>query len=189
MRPSIDNLNEKRTYYKRGTNAFGERTREPYEAVVKRKVQVVSTGARFGHYLLDLIIVVGVYLGIMFLVALIDPFAPIFYDQNLQYATSTIISLGYYFICEMYMGRTLGKFATNTVVINKYAEKPTTSEMAIRTLSRVIPFEAFSCLGERGWHDKWSETYVVKTTERDILVRLLNAQEGTFVSDEEDLLD
>lgn len=29
-------------------------------------------------------------------------------------------------------------------------------------MARMVPFEAFSFLGERGWHDSWSGTQVVE---------------------------
>ena len=48
-----------------------------------------------------------------------------------------------------------------------------------------VTIEAFSCFGERGWHDQWSKTYVVKRSEKIELQRLL----GTLSSKQEDLLD
>ena len=88
------------------------------------------------------------------------------------------------------MQRTVGKFATNSVVINQYAEAPDAGSLIGRSFARLVPFDAFSCLGgDRGWHDKWSKTYVVTTEERDKLRKLLNEQQGIFISDSEDLLD
>ena len=45
-------------------------------------------------------------------------------------------------------------------------EKPGTQEILIRSLCRLIPFDAFSFLGapDKGWHDSISKTYVVKKT-------------------------
>ena len=100
-----------------------------------------------------------------------------------------IVTVAYYFICERTMQRTLGKFATNSVVINEYGEAPELGSLVGRSFSRLVPFEALSCLSDRGWHDRWSKTYVVTTEERDILKRLLNEQQGYFVSDNPDLLD
>lgn len=39
--------------------------------------------------------------------------------------------------------------------------------MILRTLCRLIPFEALSCLGEksRGWHDRLSRTWVISEFE------------------------
>ena len=100
-----------------------------------------------------------------------------------------IITVAYYFVCEKTMQRTIGKFATNAVVIDQYAEAPSDGSLIGRSFARLVPFEALSCLSDRGWHDTWSKTYVVTTEERDTLQKLLREQEGNFLSDREDLLD
>ena len=57
-------------------------------------------------------------------------------------------------------GKSIGKFATQTRVIDEYGNKPQLNKIISRSFLRLIPFEAFSCMGEnsRGWHDKWSDT-------------------------------
>jgi len=75
---------------------------------------------------------------------------------------SIVLFFLYYFIWEALTGRTLGKLISGTIVVNENGEKPTASEIFIRTICRFIPFEYFSFLGERGWHDSISKTYVVK---------------------------
>lgn len=42
----------------------------------------------------------------------------------------------------------------------------------IRTLARFIPFEAFSCIGGRSWHDRFSETFVVDDAEAAAITEL-----------------
>ncbi|WP_163397974.1 RDD family protein [Flavobacterium fluviatile] len=61
------------------------------------------------------------------------------------------------------MGRTAGKFVTGTIVVNQNGKKPNLIAIIIRTLSRLIPFDAFSFLGKSGkiWHDSISKNYVV----------------------------
>ena len=72
----------------------------------------------------------------------------------------------YYFISEALTARTIGKLITGTVVVTKNGEKPSLKAIAIRSASRLVPFEAFSFLGNNvGWHDKWSDTYVVKKND------------------------
>jgi len=39
-----------------------------------------------------------------------------------------------------------------------------------------VPFEILSCLSDRGWHDRWSDTYVVPDEEYDKLKKLLDEQ-------------
>jgi uncharacterized RDD family membrane protein YckC len=70
----------------------------------------------------------------------------------------------YYVLFEWLFGCTLGKLITGTRVVRADGERPTLGAIVIRTLSRLVPFEPFSFLsGERqGWHDRWSETRVVR---------------------------
>lgn len=90
----------------------------------------------------------------------------------------------YYFIFEGLFGRTLGKIITGSVVINKYGLKPDFGAIFKRTLSRLIPFDALSFLGESGrmWHDSLSDTYVV---EKNILEDQMKLQELNLIGTEE----
>lgn len=75
-----------------------------------------------------------------------------------------VIMLAYYIPLETLSGRTIGKLITGTKVVSEEGRIPSFSAVMKRTLSRFIPFEAFSFLGKdpRGWHDTLSKTYVVK---------------------------
>jgi uncharacterized RDD family membrane protein YckC len=196
MRPTIDQITQNKTFYKRDRDAFGNRTKEPYQKAVLRKVQLVTGWLRFGHYIIDAIIIGlilfglnivvfhGVYLGV----------SPSLEINGIVYhlipsLDTIVVTVAYYFICEQTMQRTIGKFATNSVVINQFAEAPNYGSLIGRSFSRLVPFEALSCFSDRGWHDRWSTTYVVTTHERDTLKKLLNAQQGIFISDSPDLLD
>jgi uncharacterized RDD family membrane protein YckC len=196
MKLSIEKLTETKTFYKRDRDAFGNRTKEAYQKDVPRKVNVVTGWLRFAHYLIDAFIIGGILFGVNIAVM-----------QGLNVGVSSeleinritfnliptfdniIVTVAYYFICEKTMQRTLGKFATNSVVINEYGEAPEFGSLVGRSFARLVPFEALSCLSDRGWHDRWSKTYVVTTEERDTLKKLLNEQQGYFVSDNPDLLD
>ncbi|MFZ4670484.1 MAG: RDD family protein [Flavobacterium sp.] len=81
----------------------------------------------------------------------------------LQYTITTSIALLYYNICEIFTARTVGKYFTQTIVVDENGEKPSHETILIRSLCRLIPFNAFSFLGisGRGWHDTISKTYVV----------------------------
>jgi uncharacterized RDD family membrane protein YckC len=73
-----------------------------------------------------------------------------------------------YCYCEYKWQKTPGKFLSKTIVINEYANKPDIRTIVLRSLIRIVPFDPLSCLGEkysRGWHDKWSETWVVSEKE------------------------
>jgi uncharacterized RDD family membrane protein YckC len=68
----------------------------------------------------------------------------------------------YYTICEKaFNGQTLGKLLTGTRAIRDDGQSLTFRDAALRSLSRAVPFEAFSALGGRPWHDSWTNTRVV----------------------------
>ncbi|NRA11857.1 MAG: hypothetical protein HRT57_07880 [Crocinitomicaceae bacterium] len=196
MRATIDTITEVKTFYKREGDAYGNRTVEDYQRAIPRKVQLVNGLPRFGHYIIDALII-GVILACVdfFLLDGVYLGYPVGFEVNgfefnlIPTIDQIIITVGYYFICEKTMQRTIGKFATNSVVINEYAEAPKSRSLIGRSFSRLVPFDAISCFGDRGWHDRWSKTYVVTTNERDTLRKLLNKQQGIFISDRLDILD
>lgn len=196
MKRTIEELTVSKTFYKRDRDVFGNRTKEAYQKDVRRKVQVVTGWLRFAHYIIDSLIIGGILFGVNFaLLHGIDTGISIGFEINgmsfnfLPNFDNIIVTVVYYFICEKTMQRTLGKFATNSVVINEYGEQPEFGSLIGRSFSRLVPFEALSCLSDRGWHDRWSKTYVVTIKERDILKKLMNEQRGVFISDHPDLLD
>lgn len=196
MKTTIDKITENKTFYKRERDAFGNRTKESYEKAMPREIQLVEGLPRFAHYIIDAFIIGVILTGLdLFLIDRHNLGVSFGFEVNgvlnnlIPTLDKIIITVGYYFICEKFMQRTIGKFATNSIVINEYAEAPETGSLIGRTFSRLVPFEAFSCFSDRGWHDRWSKTYVVKTTERDTLKKLLNEQQGIFISDNLDVLD
>jgi hypothetical protein len=59
-------------------------------------------------------------------------------------------------------------------VIDEYGNKPDFEKLIIRSLIRLVPFEIFSCwFSDRGWHDRWSDTFVVSDQEYEKLQILL----------------
>ena len=71
--------------------------------------------------------------------------------------------IGYYVFFEGIFNATPGKMITRTRVVQIDGRKPTIGQVFGRTLSRFVPFEAFSFLGSgTGWHDRWSRTRVVR---------------------------
>jgi uncharacterized RDD family membrane protein YckC len=190
MKKKITDLTEERTYYKRGTDIAGNRTKEPYQARVKRPVQTVTGWPRFGHYLVDLIIIYGINFVIGLFMGLLAPELVFSMPDIVWNLISMLIVAMYYFAVESTMGTSIGKLVTNSVVIDEYGDKPNSSALLGRSFSRIIPFEAFSCLAERGWHDKFSNTFVVTKAEHVHLQRQLSEQAGEFYVDQrEDILD
>lgn len=78
----------------------------------------------------------------------------------------TSIVLFYFAVLEATTGRTIGKFITGTRVVNATSGKPSFKQILGRTFCRLIPFEAVSFLGNKGfpigWHDSIPGTRVVK---------------------------
>lgn len=132
----------------------------------------VGSGVRFINLIIDiggyycLAILIGVVLGVILngmgeeAAASADA---ILYDELYSRIIGITIAWVYYFSFESLTGRTLGKMVTGTKVISLTGEPLTTGQMLRRTFSRLVPFEAFSFLGNGiGWHDRWSDTVVVR---------------------------
>ena len=126
-----------------------------------------SLGTRFLNSLIDGI-VINVLIFLTFILL-----APILISSNTQqisplisYSISFIFYLTYYVFFEGLFQRTPAKFITSTKVITGNGEKPDFSVIFIRTLIRLVPFEALSFLfgDSNGWHDRWSKTAVVSSS-------------------------
>ncbi len=160
-------------------DSFGNRhkIRTPY--IGKRPVNVVEGGRRFAHFFIDMVIFSFLMLPLELVYAFVD-YTPqtaagavfmSFFPTYIAYAL-------YYFVFESLLQSTPGKLLTQTVVINEYGQKPTTRELVVRSLVRIVPFEPLSCLSERGWHDEWSKTWVVRKEENRKIQELLRGTEA-----------
>ena len=135
--------------------------------------EIASTGARFGNYVLDLIAYYVVVFALSFLAgglsvalsdgSLVDSMASGSGQLWIQ-LVSVIVYILYYTILESTTGRSIGKFVTGTKVVTVHGEKPDFGKALLRSLSRAVPFGAFSAFSSSGrmWHDKWTDTYVIK---------------------------
>ena len=82
----------------------------------------------------------------------------------LGYIVGIFNYLFYYTICEKsFKGYTLGKLLTGTRAIRNDGQELTFKDAVLRSLSRIVPFEAFSALGGTPWHDRWTDTRVIKS--------------------------
>ncbi len=71
---------------------------------------------------------------------------------------------GYYLFAEYKFQKTIGKLLTKTKVVSLKGDKPSFTQIILRTLCRSIPFEYFSYLTTvEGIHDRLSKTRVVKS--------------------------
>lgn len=67
----------------------------------------------------------------------------------------------YYLFFESLWGRTPGKLVMGTRVVDMRGGQPAFRDLVKRTLARLVPFEAFTFFGVRGFHDRISDTQVV----------------------------
>lgn len=106
----------------------------------------------------------------------------------------------YYFICEAFFnGKTLGKWIVGLKVVDINGNKPGIKKIAIRTLARLIPFEALTFINlrtnwaevdnnNRYWHDSLTKTYVVRV-KKIAEYRQLEAAGQNVITQEIDLPD
>jgi uncharacterized RDD family membrane protein YckC len=122
-------------------------------------LQDASLGTRFANLMLDSI---G---RMLFTFALMMPLIQL---KMAEASTVAVLIglLGYHFLFEVTLGRTPGKFLTGTRVVSADGGRASAGQILGRTLARYVPFEPFSFLFDgspaNGWHDKWSNTRVVK---------------------------
>lgn len=152
-----------------------------------KEVITVEGGARFGHYLLDVVFyyVFALILAIpivFILMALGMDVENIAEGSGLYNLADRLISWlilypGYYILFESTMQSTPGKLILGRVVVNEYGEKPDFFTIVKRSYSRVVPFESFSCFSGLGWHDSWTDTMVIRKKDLEELKMALKVQD------------
>jgi uncharacterized RDD family membrane protein YckC len=128
---------------------------------------------RLANNIIDTIIVYGFIFGLAFSVTLLG--FNIFGDTDSNSSSFELLSrvygiilfILYYTFFEYFTGKSIAKFITKTRVINEDGSKPAFGSILGRSLSRIVPFDAFSFLSSnpRGWHDRWSGTMVVNDSD------------------------
>lgn len=180
----IDKLTFDSFRTKEKRNSEGKLERERIPVKVARKIQVVDGGSRFLHSLIDSLIIqlLGFLLQIVFRgIPNSGHFALHFFSSFFfSFYAFAMLPL-YYAVCESVWQSTPGKMLFGRVVINEFAEKPAVGTIAVRSLIRLIPFEAFSCIAERGWHDTWTDTWVVHKSEAAALAEARAKQESEII--------
>jgi hypothetical protein len=78
----------------------------------------------------------------------------------------------FYFIFELSLQSSPEKAILGRVVVDEYGNKPSVKQLLIRSYSRAVPFEVFSCLSDTGWHDRWSRTFVLRKNDLKELLLL-----------------
>lgn len=139
--------------------------------------EYAGTGQRFLNYLIDnllmrfgLSLVTGMAVGVVLGLMAPEYIERLSYDQGafdlilLAYLIAIVNYLLYYTICEKaFRGYTLGKLITGTRAIRNDGGELTFKDALLRSLCRLIPFEAFSGFGGHPWHDTITNTMVIKS--------------------------
>lgn len=149
----------------------------PYKA--NRPVEVMHGGKRFAHYFVDLVAFQLLYTLISIAFTSFTHFIPFSFTFMLgaQFSIGFLFIISYplyYFLMEYFFQQTLGKMLTKAYVIDEFGNRPNAGTLILRSIIRWVPFNRFSCLfNERGWHDRWSNTYVVSKDELGKIRNLL----------------
>jgi RDD family len=135
------------TFIQQGTESFGQ-------------FNPADKGLRFANRLIDSLVI------IYFLYSrLIEGRLMMKVGRDNGYLALFLIEaaliITYYLLLEGIFNTTAGKCATNTVITDEDGNRPGFAKILGRTFARLIPFDALSFLGTRGWHDSLSRTYVV----------------------------
>jgi uncharacterized RDD family membrane protein YckC len=159
---------EKRNIDKSEFEKIKERATVEIEQKQKVDSNVVSSGIRFLHYIIDFIIAYLLILVIFIILGLfIKPTSNSFIGELFTYITILGAFFAYYAIMEIKFQKTIGKFITKTKVVKIDGNKPNVSEIIIRTICRLIPFDGISYLFvKNGLHDYLSKTKVIKDNQK-----------------------
>lgn len=133
--------------------------------------KLADKGLRFANYMIDYISITlgfGFILGAIMVAfgdtSYLDETDNILATQLRDYVIGAVMMTTYYTLSEYFFkGKTLGKLLTKTRAVTLENRPMDLGTAFKRSLSRIVPFEAFSFLGSMpsGWHDRWTDTKVI----------------------------
>ena len=147
------------------------------ESLADLPIVHATTGQRFLNFVIDNLLMrfgLGYFTGMLIGIS-IAAISPEFLNQSadmtnrwgfilLSLIAGYLNYLIYYTICEkLFNGYTLGKLITGTRAIRTDGNELTFKDSLYRSLCRLVPFEVFSGFGGYPWHDKWTDTIVIKS--------------------------
>lgn len=153
---------------------------------------IVKLDKRFFNYLIDMVmLIIILFIGLVFYISRMPinegkEFMGRFMTNNLlQFTISSSVVLLYYNFFEILTSRTVGKFCTNTIVVDENGDRANYEAIMIRSLMRIIPlyWVSFAVFPTRGLHDVASKTYVVNKKELEEKKRLFNAIQNGEIND------
>jgi len=125
---------------------------------------------RFFNWSIDKLAIIGAGAVVGVVIALVGSDDMVAYVQGMngwqEYFFGLPIYVAYYVLMEGLFGTTLGKLCTGTRVVDERGQPITFRHALLRSLCRLIPFDALSVLmsddnAVRGWHDSIPGTHVV----------------------------
>jgi len=132
-------------------------------------VNYVDGWARFGHYLLDIVFYLTFIFAFWFLMAVLtnifnykNVFESKFFKLIELLVNWIILYPAYYFLFEFTLQFSSGKAILKRIVVDEYGNKRTVKQIFILSISLCVPLEVFFCFGRTGWHDDWSDTFVLR---------------------------
>ena len=131
-----------------------------------------GSGKRLANYFIDLIVFYILMFCFGVFLAALDSNASEDINSVRGPLLDRLISLIFYGISMgliegLFRGKTLGKVITGTRAVNEDGSRISFLTGFLRGLSRAVPFDAFSALGQPPypWHDRWTNTYVINERE------------------------
>jgi uncharacterized RDD family membrane protein YckC len=141
------------------------------ETPLVQAVEAASKTRRFFNWLIDRLAIYGlIFLAIILAYAIGDEEVVVWIDgidTITDYAITYAAMLVYYTLMEGLLGFSIGKLVTDTRAVDAHGRRLTFWRALLRSLCRLIPFDAFSLLlsdddVRRAWHDSITGTYVVR---------------------------
>jgi uncharacterized RDD family membrane protein YckC len=141
----------------------------------KRRFTYATPGQRFVNYLIDTLVMCNIYsaivggvIGVIMVYNGHDPndskwFTDPLYSKLFNIGIGSLCVLVSYTLIEgASKGRSLGKLITKTQALREDGSLITYKDALMRSLCRLIPFDPLSAFNGNPWHDKWTQTIVVK---------------------------
>lgn len=157
------------------TDENGVRYRAPVELTVYREVQSASHNQRTINLLVDSSIILFIAYLISQILSILSPFFNLNYNQSSSLILLIpIVFFAYYYLFEFYQQQTVGKFLTQTILIDQYANRPTKKQILWRTFYRIPAFRLIHYYFNEymqgtkfchGYHDRKTTTWVVPLQE------------------------
>lgn len=136
--------------------------------------QKASLGDRFLNHLLDTFFIILIFSPYIFGFAKSSEFREYMYGLDSEIGESFVfflfIALGkliYFILSEGLFHISPAKALTETQVYSTSEKELDLTTIVGRTFMRLIPFDAFSFLGKKGWHDDLSKTTVLKNKQTE----------------------